>query len=50
VLLVPAFIDNVNEPYIPRPTGPLSLGINVELEYETMLDAICKAYMARWHL
>jgi len=50
VLLVPAFIDNVNEPYIPKPADPLSLGINVELEYQTMLDAICKAYTARWHL
>jgi len=50
VLLVPAFIDNVNEPYIPKPTDPLSLGIDVELEYQTMLDAICKAYTARWHL
>ena len=50
VLLVPAFIHNVNEPYIPKPTDPLSLGIDVEREHQTMLDAICKAYTARWHL
>jgi hypothetical protein len=47
VLLIPAFIDNVNEPYIPKPTDSLSLGIEVDREYETMLDAVCKAYTAR---
>jgi hypothetical protein len=50
VLLVPAFIDNVNEPYIPKPGDPESLGIDVEREYRIMLDTICKAYTARWHL
>jgi hypothetical protein len=50
VLLVPAFIDNVNPPYIPKPDDPLSLGIDVQHEYDAMLSAICKAYVARWHL
>jgi hypothetical protein len=50
VLLVPALIDNVNPPYIPKPDDPRSLGIDVQLEYDAMLDTICKAYTARWHL
>jgi hypothetical protein len=50
VLLVPAFIDNVSPPYIPSPHSPESLGIDVEREYQSMLDHICKAYTARWHL
>jgi len=50
VMLVPAFIDNVNEPYIPEAGDPRSLGIDVELDYRTMLDTVCKAYTARWHL
>lgn len=50
VLLVPAFIDNVNPPYIPKPDDPRSLGIDVQLEYAAMLDTVCKAYTARWHL
>jgi len=37
VLLVPAFIDNVNEPYIPKPDDPRSLGIDVERDYKIML-------------
>jgi hypothetical protein len=50
VLLVPAFIDNVNEPYIPKPDDPKSLGIDVEHDYKVMLETICKAYTTRWHL
>jgi hypothetical protein len=50
VLLVPAFIDNVNPPYIPKPDDPRSLAIDVQHEYNAMLEAICKAYTARWHL
>jgi hypothetical protein len=50
VLLVPAFVDNVNVPYIPQVSDPRSLGIDVEREYQAMLDVICKAYSARWHL
>jgi len=50
VLLVPAFMDNVNPPYIPKPNDPLSLGIDVQHEYDAMLEMICKAYTARWHL
>ena len=50
VLLVPIFIDNVNEPYIPKPTDSRSLGIDVEQEYQMMLETVCKAYAARWHL
>jgi hypothetical protein len=50
VLLFPAFIDNVKPPYIPKPEDPLSLGIDVEHDYTVMLEAVCKAYTARWHL
>ncbi len=50
VLLVPAFIDNVNPPYIPKQDDPRSLGIDVEHDYNLMLETICKAYTARWHL
>jgi len=50
VLLVPAFIDNVNPPYIPSPDDPRSLGIDVQHEYNAALETICKAYTARWHL
>jgi adenine-specific DNA-methyltransferase len=39
--------DNVNPPHIPRQN---SLGIDVDAEYRTMLDQVCKAYTARWHL
>jgi hypothetical protein len=47
VLLVPVFIDNVHPPRVVRENG---LGIDVDGEYRTMLDRICKAYTARWHL
>ncbi|MGH7843503.1 MAG: hypothetical protein ACREQT_18545 [Candidatus Binataceae bacterium] len=50
VLLVPAFIDNVNTPFIPSRDDPRSLNIDVEREYERMLEILCKAYTARWHL
>src|SRR5208282_623486 len=47
LLLVPAFVDNVNPPAIPRPNV---LNIDVDAEYQAMLTQICKAYPARWHL
>ena len=47
VLLVPVFIDNVRQPRVARDN---TLGIDVDAEYRTMLDRICKAYIARWHL
>jgi len=47
VLLVPVLIDNVHPPQVARSNA---LGIDVNAEYRTMLDRICKAYMARWHL
>jgi hypothetical protein len=47
VLVVPVYIDNVNPPEIPRPN---SLNIDLDREYQAMLEVICKAYMARWHL
>jgi hypothetical protein len=46
LLLVPAHVDNVTAPYIPRPN---SLGIDVDAEYEKMLNQICKAYRVRFH-
>ena len=47
VLLVPVLIDNVCRPRVARKNG---LGIDVDAEYRTMLERICKAYTARWHL
>lgn len=47
VLLVPVSIDNVNPPVLPRPNP---LGIDVDAEYERMLERMCAAYTARWHM
>jgi hypothetical protein len=46
ILLVPVFIDNVNPPRIDRN----AFGIDLDREYRRMLDTICHAYVARWHL
>jgi len=46
VLIVPVYIDNVNPPQLPRPNA---LNIDVDGEYQAMLQIICKAYTARWH-
>lgn len=47
VLLVPVRIDNVHPPELPRPN---TLGIDVDAEYARMLDQLCAAYRARWHM
>jgi len=47
VLLVPVQIDNVNPPSLPRPN---TLGIDVDADYKKMLEQICSAYTARWHM
>lgn len=47
LMLVPVFIDNVNPPRIERDNP---FGIDVDEDYRRMLDTICQAYMARWHL
>lgn len=47
VLLVPVFIDNVNPPSLPRPNA---LGIDVDHDYKKMLEQMCAAYTARWHM
>jgi len=47
VLLVPVYIDNVNPPRIARDNN---LGIDVDGEYRAMLEQICRAYRARWHV
>jgi hypothetical protein len=47
VLLVPVLIDNVNPPSLPRPNA---LGIDVDTEYRKMLQQLCAAYTARWHI
>lgn len=46
LLLVPVEIDNVNPPSLPRPNP---LGIDVDAEYQRMLDHVSAAYSARWH-
>jgi len=47
VLFIPVYIDNVNPPRVARSN---SLGIDVDRQYQAMLEQICKAYQARWHL
>lgn len=47
VLLVPVSIDNVNPPELPRPS---ILEIDVDAEYQQMLERTCAAYTARWHM
>ena len=47
LLFVPVHIDNVNPPKLAREN---SLGIDIDHEYEVMLESICKAYRTRWHL
>lgn len=47
VLLVPVEIDNVNPPALPRPNP---LGIDVDADYTRLLERMCSAYTARWHM
>lgn len=47
VLLVPVEIDNVNPPRLPRPNA---LGIDVDAEYRRLVEQMCAAYTARWHM
>ena len=47
VLLVPVNIDNVNPPKLALDNN---LGIDIEQDYKEMIETICKAYRARWHL
>ncbi len=47
VLIVPVHIDNVSPP---RVAFDNNLGIDVESDYAQMIESICKAYTARWHL
>jgi hypothetical protein len=47
VLLIPVHIDNVNLPYVDRSN---SLGIDIDKQYQAMIEQICKAYKARWYL
>jgi hypothetical protein len=47
IFLVPVVIDNVHPPRVARDNV---LGIDVDTEYLTMIEHICKAYTARWHL
>jgi hypothetical protein len=46
VALVPVYVNNVDPPRVDRGNN---LGIDVDSEYGLMLDAICRAYKARWH-
>lgn len=47
LLLVPVWVDNVHGPLLPRPN---SLGIDVDRDYARMIQHICAAYTARWHM
>ncbi len=46
VALIPVHVDNVAPPSVARKNH---LGVNVDAEYESMLDTLCRAYSARWH-
>lgn len=47
VILVPVSVDNVNPPDLPQQNP---LGIDVEHDYQQMLERMCSAYTARWHM
>ncbi len=47
VLLVPVDIDNVNPPRIAMDND---VGIDPVAEYQALLEQICRAYKARWHV
>lgn len=47
LMLVPVRIDNVNPPRVEREN---TLGIDVDADYQKMLEVVCNAYTARWHL
>ena len=42
----PVYVNNVDPPHVDRQN---ELGIDVDSEYALMLEAICRAYKARWH-
>lgn len=45
ILFVPVYVDNVNPPYLARKN---ELGLNIDSDYNKMLETICKAYNMRW--
>ena len=47
VLLVPVEIDNVGPPRVGRENA---LGIDIDAEYKALIEQICRAYRARWHM
>lgn len=47
VLLVPVRIDNVNPPALARENA---LGIDVDAEYRKLIEQMCSAYTACWHM
>ena len=47
VLLVPVFVDNVQPARLARDN---TLGLDLDANYQAMLDRICRAYTARWHM
>jgi hypothetical protein len=47
VLLVPVRIDNVSPPELPRGAP---LGIDIDSEYRRLIEQMCSAYTARWHM
>lgn len=47
VLLVPVQVDNVNPPDLPSENA---LGIDTDVEYRRLVERMCSAYTARWHM
>ena len=44
--LVPVWIDNVNPPRVERKNA---LGLDVDADYDKLLERMCRAYEIRWH-
>lgn len=47
IMLAPVFVNNVDPPRVDREND---LGIDIDADYQQMLETICRAYRARWHL
>jgi len=47
VLLIPVIVDNVQPARLARENG---LGLDPDAEYRAMLEQVCRAYTARWHM
>ncbi len=47
LLMIPVHVDNVNPPRVDRDN---TLGLDVDEEYERLLETVQRGYIARWHV